>query len=45
MNIYGPSNLKTAVGAAVAKIDWSRDNPLWEGMLRVGLGVARRGAT
>jgi DNA sulfur modification protein DndB len=28
---------------AVGKIDWSRDNPLWEGTLRVGPGVARGG--
>lgn len=28
---------------AVAKIDWSRHNALWEGTLRVGPGVARGG--
>lgn len=29
--------------AAVTCVDWSRDNPLWEGTLRVGPGVARGG--
>ncbi|GEM_PF-3345353 len=31
------------VVSAVAKIDWARDNPLWEGTLRVGPGVSRGG--
>lgn len=35
-------DLEKAV-TAVAKIDWSRDNELWEGTLRVGPGVARGG--
>lgn len=28
---------------AVAQMNWARDNPLWEGTLRVGPGVARGG--
>jgi DNA sulfur modification protein DndB len=40
--ILGRSSVEDAV-QAVAKIDWSRDNPLWEGTLRVGPGVARGG--
>lgn len=40
--ILGRAALDKAV-EAVAKIDWCRDNPLWEGTLRVGPGVARGG--
>jgi DNA sulfur modification protein DndB len=28
---------------AVAQVDWRRDNPLWEGTLRLGPGVSRGG--
>ncbi len=40
--VLGRASIDKAV-EAVAKIDWSRDNPLWEGTLRVGPGVARGG--
>jgi DNA sulfur modification protein DndB len=40
--ILGRATVEQAV-EAVAKIDWSRNNPLWEGTLRVGPGVARGG--
>jgi DNA sulfur modification protein DndB len=40
--VLGRAEMDNAV-EAVAKIDWSRDNPLWEGTLRVGPGVARGG--
>ena len=40
--VLGRTEVNRAV-EAVAKIDWSRDNPLWEGTLRVGPGVARGG--
>ncbi len=40
--VLGRAEMDRAV-EAVAKIDWSRDNPLWEGTLRVGPGVARGG--
>ncbi len=40
--VLGRASVDDAV-AAVSKVDWSRDNPLWEGTLRVGPGVARGG--
>jgi DNA sulfur modification protein DndB len=40
--VLGRATVERAV-EAVAKIDWSRNNPLWEGTLRVGPGVARGG--
>ncbi len=40
--IVGRATVDQAV-AAVASVDWSRDNVLWEGTLRVGPGVARGG--
>jgi hypothetical protein len=40
--VVGRATVDEAV-AAVSKVDWSRDNPLWEGTLRVGPGVARGG--
>ncbi len=40
--VLGRATVGKAV-EAVAKIDWSRNNPLWEGTLRVGPGVARGG--
>jgi DNA sulfur modification protein DndB len=40
--ILGNITLDEAV-AAVAGVDWQRDNPLWDGTLRVGSGVARGG--
>jgi hypothetical protein len=40
--VVGRATVDEAV-AAVARVNWSRDNDLWEGTLRVGPGVARGG--
>ena len=40
--VLGRASVEDAV-SAVTKVDWSRDNPLWEGTLRVGPGIARGG--
>ena len=40
--VLGRIPLEDAV-AGIASIDWSRDNNLWEGTLRLGPGVARGG--